>query len=92
MGLSCIRGIVEKMGEKLVINSIEIFEELLNQSSQEASKLVGICRVMFNMAQAASFRLLQTISPRIVAIIDPYMSHESNEIRDYSSKVFTLLF
>jgi len=29
MGLACIRGIVEKMGEKLVLRIIEIFSELL---------------------------------------------------------------
>jgi hypothetical protein len=32
MGLSCIRGIVEKMGEKLVGRAIEIFEHHLEMA------------------------------------------------------------
>jgi hypothetical protein len=57
MGLSCIRGIVEKMGEKLVLRAIEIFESLLEKAT-EKTQSVGICRVMFNMAGAATHRLL----------------------------------
>ena len=75
MGLQCIRGIVEKMGEKLVGRAIEIFEQLLDKSTDKAQS-VGICRVMFNMAGSASHRLLQIISPRLLAIMDPYLSAE----------------
>jgi len=35
MGLSCIRGIVEKMGEKLVLRAIEIFENLLDKATDK---------------------------------------------------------
>jgi hypothetical protein len=35
MGLSCIRGIVEKMGEKLVLRVIEIFQELLQTATEK---------------------------------------------------------
>lgn len=34
MGLGCIRGIVEKMGEQLVLSCIDIFETLLNQATE----------------------------------------------------------
>jgi hypothetical protein len=91
MGLSCIRGIVEKMGEKLVLRAIEIFESLLEKAT-EKTQSVGICRVMFNMAGAATHRLLQIISPKLVAIMDPYLSAESEELREWSCKVFITLF
>jgi len=65
MGLACIRGIVEKMGEKIVIRAIEIFENLLEKAT-ERTQSVGICKVIFTMAQAAQHRLLQIISPRLV--------------------------
>lgn len=91
MGLSCIRGIVEKMGEKLVIRAIEIFENLLEKVT-EKTQSVGICKVIFNMAGAASHRLLQIISPKLVQIMDPYLSAESEELREWSSRVFIVLF
>ena len=91
MGLSCIRGIVEKMGEKLVLRAIEIFESLLEKAT-EKTQSVGICRVMFNMAGAATHRLLQIISPKLVAIMDPYLSAESDELREWSCKVFITVF
>jgi len=48
--------------------------------------------VIFNMAGAASYRLLQTISPKLVTIMDPYLSAESKELREWSSRVFITLF
>jgi hypothetical protein len=44
------------------------------------------------MAGAASYRLLQTISPKLVTIMDPYLSAESEELREWSSRVFITLF
>lgn len=49
MGLGCIRGIVEKMGEKIVARAIEIFENLLEKAT-EKTQSVGICKVIFTMA------------------------------------------
>ena len=89
--MSCIRGIVEKMGEKLVLRAIEIFESLLEKATDKTQS-VGICRVMFNMAGSASYRLLQIISPKLVSIMDPYLSAESEELREWSSKVLITLF
>ena len=91
MGLSCIRGIVEKMGEKLVITAIDIFEGLL-EGSDDVSKLSGLCSVIFNMAQAASYRLLAVISPKLVSIMEPHLAHEQEEIRNWSVRVFVTLF
>jgi hypothetical protein len=44
------------------------------------------------MAGSASYRLLQVISPKLVSILDPYLSAESEELREWSSKVFITLF
>jgi hypothetical protein len=79
------------MGEKLVTRAIEIFESLLDNAT-EKTQSVGICKVIFNMAGAASYRLLQTISPKLVTIMDPYLSAESEELREWSSRVFITLF
>ena len=61
MGLGCMRGLVEKFGEKLVGRALDIFEQLLNKST-ENNQTVGICKVMFNMVSASTHRLLQQIS------------------------------
>ena len=47
---------------------------------------------MFNMAQAATYRLLTQISPRIVSIIDPNLSSDQQEIQEWSSRVLITLF
>lgn len=91
MGLSCMRGLVEKFGEKLVNQSLDIFEELLEKATDN-NQNVGICRVMYNMASAASHKLLQNISPKLVKIMESNLVSEVDEIRDWSSKVFITLF
>jgi hypothetical protein len=57
MGLSCMRGLVEKFGEKLVNEALDIFEEILESATQR-TETVGVCRALMNMASAASHRLL----------------------------------
>lgn len=91
MGLACIRGIVEKMGEKLVCRAIEIFEHEMDKAVDK-TQTVGVCRVLFNMASSAPHRILTVISPRLVSILDPFLSAESAELREWSSKVFICLF
>ena len=49
MGLACMRGVVEKFGEKLIGQAIDIFESLIETSSSQKST-VGVIRVMYNMA------------------------------------------
>jgi hypothetical protein len=57
MGLSCMRGLVEKFGEKLVNRALDIFENLL-ETATENNQAVGICKVMYNMVSASTYRLL----------------------------------
>lgn len=91
MGLSCIKGIVEKMGDKVVLRVIEIFEGLLSQATEKKQSL-GVCRLLFSMATGAHHRLLQVIAPKLIEILDPYLSAENEELRTLTSKVFITLF
>ena len=47
---------------------------------------------MFNMSQAATYKLLTQISPRIVSIIDQNLSSDQVEIQEWSSRVLITLF
>jgi hypothetical protein len=44
------------------------------------------------MASAASHRLLCQISPRLISIMDPYLISETEEIRNFATEVFIILF
>ena len=91
MGLSCMRGLVEKFGEKLVNRALDIFENLLDTAT-ESNQTVGICRVMFNMVSASTHRLLQQISQRMISIMENNLASEVDLIRGWSTKVFITLF
>jgi len=49
MGLSCMRGMVEKFGEKLINQAIDIFEQLI-EKARSSEQTTGVIMVMFNMA------------------------------------------
>jgi len=89
--LSCMRGMVEKFGEKLINQAIDIFEQLIEQNKQD-DKTIGIIRVMFNMAQAATYRILTHIAPRIIHIVDATLTAEHTDIREESAQVMITLF
>jgi signal transduction protein with GAF and PtsI domain len=72
MGLGCMRGLVEKFGERIVNESLDILEAYLEQT-RDASKTTGISRVILNMAEAASHRILYSIKQRLIAISDPFL-------------------
>jgi len=91
MGLSCMRGLVEKFGEKLVNRALDIFERKLDTVT-ESNQCVGICKVMYNMASASSHRLLASISQRMISIMEGYLSSEVDEIREQAVKVFVTIF
>ena len=86
-----MRGLVEKFGEKLVNRSLDIFELKLD-SVTSTDQSVGICKVMFNMVSASSHRLLASISPRMITIMEGHLSSEHDIIRDWSTRVFTTMF
>jgi hypothetical protein len=47
---------------------------------------------MFNMAQAATYRILTHISPRIVVIVENHLSSNQEEIQEVSAQVLITLF
>lgn len=91
MGLGCMRGLVEKFGEKLVNEALDIFEGIL-ENVEDSDAQVGVCRVLMNMASAASYRLISAISSRLMNIMDTNIASSSAEIRDYAVDVFIILF
>jgi len=91
MGLACVRGLVEKFGERVVNETLDIFEGYLEQA-KELRQTAGIARVVLNMAGAASHRLLQTVKQRLTTIADPFLTHEDTELRELAGRVFLTVF
>jgi len=87
MGLACMRGLVEKFGERIVNESLDIFEGYLEQAT-DIQQTSGINRVILNMAGAASHRLLLQIKQRLITIADPFLVNGDNQIRELSVNVF----
>lgn len=85
-----MRGLVEKFGEKLVNRALDIFEQKLDQGTED-DQCVGVCKVMYNMASASSHRLLVTISPRIISIMEMHLASEVDIIREWTVQVFTTM-
>jgi len=91
MGLSCMRGLVEKFGERIVNESLDIFEGYLEEAT-DLTQTSGINRVILNMAGAASHRLLLQIKQRLTSFADPFLVSEDDEIRELATRVFLTLF
>jgi len=91
MGLSCMRGLVEKFGERIVNESLDIFESYLEKST-DINQTSGINRVILNMSGAASHRLLLQIKPRLIHFADPFLVNDGDSIRELSAKVFMTIF
>jgi hypothetical protein len=91
MGLNCMRGIVEKFGEKIVGESLDIFESYLERAT-DAGQTVGISKALYNMAEASPLKLLHDIRNRIISIIEPNIYHEIVDVRYLAGKVFTTIF
>ena len=51
----------------------------------------GITRVILNITEAASQRLLQSIRGRLVKITDPFLIHNDRAIRELAAAVFLTL-
>lgn len=91
MGLACMRGLVEKFGERIVNQSLDIFENYLEQA-KDASQTSGINRVILNMAGAASYRILSQIKNRLTTIADPFLINEDDVVRELAADVFLTIF
>ena len=91
MGLACMRGLVEKFGERIVNQSLDIFENYLEQA-KDANQTSGINRVILNMAGAASYRILSQIKNRLTTIADPFLINEDDVVRELAADVFLTIF
>lgn len=91
MGLACLRGLVEKFGERIVNESLDIFEGYLEEAT-DLNQTSGINRVILNMAGAASHRLLLQIKGRLTSIADPFLVADDKDIRELAAKVFLTVF
>jgi signal transduction protein with GAF and PtsI domain len=86
-----MRGLVEKFGERIVNESLDIFEGYLEQA-KDLRETSGISRVILNMAGAASHRLLLQIKGRLTAIADPFLVNSDTQIRELSVRVYLTIF
>lgn len=84
MGLACMRGLVIRFGERIVNESLDIFESYLEKSTDQ-KQTSGITRVILNITQAASVRLLSAIKARIISIADPFLLTDDNNVRDLAA-------
>ena len=91
MGLNCMRGLVEKFGEKLVSESLDILELYLERATDNA-QVLGICKTIYNMVHAAPLKLLVELKNRFISLVDANLANEAVEIRHLSTKVFTTIF
>ena len=91
MGLNCMRGIVEKFGEKVVNETLDILEGYFERA-KTAVQTHAIAKTIFNMTVAAPIKLLTDLRSRFLGIMDAYLTNESQEIRDLSGKVFITTF
>lgn len=91
MGLACLRGLVEKFGERIVNESLDIFEGYLEEAT-DLNQTSGINRVILNMAGAASHRLLLQIKGRLTSIAEPFLVADDKDIRELAAKVFLTVF
>ena len=90
MGLACMRGLVARFGERIVNESLDIFENYLSTAT-DVKQTSGVCRVILNITLAASHRLLHTIRGRLVAISDPFLIFEDSAVRELAAEVFITL-
>lgn len=86
-----MRGVVEKFGDKIVHESLDIFESYLERATDEAHT-IGISKALYNMTYAAPNKLLTDIRARIISITDPNLYHENEIVRDLAAKVFITIF
>ena len=91
MGLNCLRGLCEKFGEKIVNESIDIFELYLEKAT-DTPQVIGISKALFNMVEAAPIKILQDIRTRIIGIIDMNSYHENEEVRSLGARIYTTIF
>lgn len=91
MGLNCVRGIVEKFGEKIVSETLDIQESYFERATN-TGQLMGLCKSIYNMVYAAPMKILNDLRGRFLQIMDPYLSDREQSIRELAGAVFVMIF
>lgn len=86
-----MRGLVEKFGEKIVSEAIDILESYLERATDN-SQIIGISKALLNMAAAAPTKLLTDMKMRYINIMDPYLANEAEEVRHNAVLVYITVF
>ena len=91
MGLNCLRGICEKFGEKIVNETLDIFESYLERATH-LNQTIAVSKSIYNMTLSAPTKLLTDLRNRFLGIMDCNIVNENEEIRDFTAKVFITTF
>ena len=76
MGLNCLRGIVEKFGEKFVAEVIDILESYQERATSQQETL-AVSKSLYNMAFAAPIKLITDLRLRFLTVIDVNFASET---------------
>jgi hypothetical protein len=87
MGLNCMRGIVEKFGEKFVSESVDILESYMERAT-DIGQTIAVAKAIYNMTFAAPIKLLTDLRNRFLTVIDGNICSENPEIRTLTAKTF----
>lgn len=90
MGLNCLRGIVEKFGEKFVGEIIDIFESYQERATTQ-SETLAVSKSLYNMAFSAPIKLITDLRLRFLTVIDVNFASESEELRSLASKTLCIV-
>ena len=90
MGLNCMRGIVEKFGEKFVGETIDILESYMERATS-VQQTIAVTKAIFNMAFAAPIKLITDLRLRFLAVIDVNLASDVDELRSLSAKIICIV-
>jgi len=65
MGMNCMRGIVEKFGEKFVSETIDILESYMERATS-LQQTIAVTKALYNMAFASPIKLITDLRLRFL--------------------------
>ncbi len=77
MGLNCMRGIVEKFGEKFVSDVIDILESYMERATS-ILETVAVTKSIYNMAFAAPIKLITDLRLRFLGVVDVNINSDND--------------
>jgi len=89
MGLNCMRGIVEKFGEKFVSETIDILESYMERATS-IDQTIAVTKAIYNMVAAAPIKLITDLRLRFLQVIDQNITSENEQIRSLTAKIICI--